>query len=334
MASLVSLRRPKRNYQQQIKWSYSLNKELNKMYEECDPTKSGFTKRLKSLWDAQHPDMPLTAKHLNEQAKRIIKKSLVFNSNFKDPIDQRNKGSVTACDESGPDNCALPTDWRPDFLGSRNSTDALIEPAQDSIDPSFVALWNANMQALYELPLQDRPYVTKVRKKPNEEILRAADYLAEKHLAHVLLEAGSVELRDLNATLYVAAVTVQMAIKDIRLKNRTKSTKKIGWIANLEHHIESLRRKISHIAVIIQCKMENNYTRHQKQLQLKLEKQFGNTKLKTLHSRLLQSKQDLKASSEKLRYQRKQMLRNDINRKFMFDQKSIYRTMKGCSKTP
>ena len=55
-----------------------LNKDLYQLYEESEPSKAGFMKRLKSLWDAKHPEIQITAKNLNEQAKRIAKKQLIY----------------------------------------------------------------------------------------------------------------------------------------------------------------------------------------------------------------------------------------------------------------
>ena len=108
------------------------------------------------------------------------------------------------------------------------------------VDRNFVALWNGNIQALYNLPLRERPYLTKVNKQPSEDLMRSVDYLADNHLAKVLRENGVVTLSDLNSTLYVAAVTIQGSINDSREAKQPQPPRKIGWISNEKYRTSTL----------------------------------------------------------------------------------------------
>ena len=61
---------------------------------------------------------------------------------------------------------------------------------------------------------------------------------------------------------------------------------------------------------------------------LKFKKMFGNTKLGTFKYKLQLDKQDLKACTGRLRYERTKKERFDINRRFAIDPKSVYRQMR------
>ena len=78
MAKSVSFRRPNRDYNKTIDWTYELNRELYDIYIKSEPDRIGFMQRLKDLWDKQHPEINTTSKNLNERAKRIIRNKLVF----------------------------------------------------------------------------------------------------------------------------------------------------------------------------------------------------------------------------------------------------------------
>ena len=53
------------------------------------------------------------------------------------------------------------------------------------------------------------------------------------------------------------------------------------WINNIEQSITRIRKELSQINVLIKCKAENAYTRHQKALLQKYSKKLGTTKLRT-----------------------------------------------------
>ena len=97
----------------------------------------------------------------------------------------------------------------------------------------------------------------------------------------------------------------------------------------LENKINSLRRNISQMTVLLECKKCNIFTKHQQNLRLKFSKKYGNTKTENLTYHLTLLKQDLKATSDKMKYQKKWYERKLINRKFATDAKQLYRTMKG-----
>ena len=89
-----------------------------------------------------------------------------------------------------------------------------------------------------------------------------------------------------------------------------------NWINNIEQSIARTRKELSQINVLIKCKAENAYTRHQKALLQKYSKKLDNTELRTLTYKTTVLKQELKSKSEKVKYQKKQMERKRINATF------------------
>ena len=69
----LSYKRPSRDYKASIKWTYEVNKNLYRVFIEADKSQLGYQKRLKSIWDKEHPEM----NHLNE--KKISTTSKKYN---------------------------------------------------------------------------------------------------------------------------------------------------------------------------------------------------------------------------------------------------------------
>ena len=101
------------------------------------------------------------------------------------------------------------------------------------------------------------------------------------------------------------------------------------WKVFLNNKINSIRRKISYITLIVNCRNTSSVlTKHQKKIENRLKKWFHNTKLRTLESKLSQLNHDLKLASESLRNKQKLCERNSINKKFQNNQKQVFRTWK------
>ena len=67
------------------------------------------------------------------------------------------------------------------------------------------------------------------------------------------------------------------------------------WIYHLEESISRVRQEINQINVLIKCKIEKQFTAHQKRLLSKFLKNHGNTKMTTLEFKCTMLKQDLKS---------------------------------------
>ena len=65
----LSYRRPSRDYSKSFKWSRDMNKEIYHMYVRSEPTKKGYQKRLKAIWDERFP-IHVTSCSASEQHKK------------------------------------------------------------------------------------------------------------------------------------------------------------------------------------------------------------------------------------------------------------------------
>ena len=86
-----------------------------------------------------------------------------------------------------------------------------------------------------------------------------------------------------------------------------------------------LRKKIGQLATLTNCKTTSNFTNHQKEIKKKCDKKYDNTRLTTFNFNLTLLKQELKATSTKLKWHKKKYERQVINT----NPKSVYHDFKG-----
>ena len=72
--------RSNRNYKNQFKWTYELNKDLHKCYMSAKiDLKIGYMNIINKLWDNMHLElMFFSAKKLRDQASRVEKNRVVM----------------------------------------------------------------------------------------------------------------------------------------------------------------------------------------------------------------------------------------------------------------
>ena len=317
MALSLNLRRPNRDYSTHIAWNYDLNRDLYEAYIASEPEKRGFTSRLKVLWDSKHPEFrSCTAKHLNQQAKRVIKNRLVY---------AEDNGLIAAQSDSAfvavvASNC--PPKVAHDDIN-------ILHQDSQPCSAELRRLWDDNLTKFRQMEIRDRPFSTTVRKYAPADVLRSLDSLAAIEIRKLESESQIPSFSALNELIYTCAVTAQVHMGDSRKENLKKKPPKPSWLIHLEERITSLRRKISQVTVVLNCKNSGQFTRHQQQLKEKVKKWFGNGKVRTLEYKLCVLKQDLKALSEKLKYKKVQNARKSMNRLFHANPKAVYREWRG-----
>ena len=137
-----------------------------------------------------------------------------------------------------------------------------------------------------------------------------------------------LNLWEINCAIYCIALTCKELNNDVRTSEKRKNGPP-KWITFIESSINRIRKLISYVQVVIKCKRESTFTKHQKTLLHKLEKKFGNSKMSTLETKLTSLKQELKSKADNLRHQKRLIERKKINKQFTFNPKKIYRNMKG-----
>ena len=151
-----------------------------------------------------------------------------------------------------------------------------------------------------EKSLDERTTTTNINKNIDKTLYTTVDIIAKEHLE-------SLELIDywvLNVSVYTAAYTIKQYVGVLKTTALTqnKITETPKWIKNIENSIENTRKVIGKLTTVIACKKSSTYSKNQKRLKDMFEKQFGNTKLRTLEYKLELYKQKLKVSCAKLKY--------------------------------
>ena len=88
------------------------------------------------------------------------------------------------------------------------------------------------------------------------------------------------------------------------------------WLNTIESKITALRKKIGQLTTLINCKNIGNFSNHKKEIKQKFYKKYGNTGMQTLQFKLTLLKQDLNATSVKLRWLKENHARQVSNSKF------------------
>ena len=136
----------------------------------------------------------------------------------------------------------------------------------------------------------------------------------------------------MNVIYHTTAVSVLEKEGRLReIKRNVKANERPGWQIRLESRIGALRRKISHTYVLIECNRTKAYSKHQKEIKRKFEKQYGKATINNLNTTITKLKQNLAVESEKLKRRKSIRERKYVNRIFKVSPKKIYREMRDGS---
>ena len=97
---------------------------------------------------------------------------------------------------------------------------------------------------------------------PNDDVIRVINTVAEERM--LMLEQTPSYI-DINI-LYTSAATVNMYLNCAReRKLKIEKTPEKRWTVNLEEKINYIRPRLSHVYLVIQCKQNGTFTKHQHQ---------------------------------------------------------------------
>ena len=94
---------------------------------------------------------------------------------------------------------------------------------------------------------------------------------------------------------------------------------------NVNNKIDAIRRKLSHINLIIKCKKENIFTPRQRNIQKKLKRMYGSVRMERLIEMETRLKHDLSVQSKILRDRKAVAERQRINSMFYSNPKNVHR---------
>ena len=96
----------------------------------------------------------------------------------------------------------------------------------------------------------------------------------------------------------------------------------------LEQEISSYRRRLAFVDLILKCKEQGAYKKHQRNIQQKRKKWYRKTSVENVNRVRTTLKEKLATSTEKLRRRKIVREREIINRKFFMNPKAVYRKFK------
>ena len=127
--------------------------------------------------------------------------------------------------------------------------------------------------------------------------------------------------------VYYSCHFTSEAWETTREKNQEKrsETPPGGWMINIKNKTDAIRRKLSHINLIIKCKTENIFTPRQRNIQKKLKRMYGSVRMERLIEMETRLKHDLSVQSKILRDKKAVAERQRINSMFYSNPKNVYR---------
>ena len=89
---------------------------------------------------------------------------------------------------------------------------------------------------------------------------------------------------DINSLIYSSAVTLKehLGKRSTKVADSKPEDTEPKWLIQLNERINRLRRDITHIGVVLECKQNNHFTNNQIKIQQRLRRKFGNTRRNTL----------------------------------------------------
>ena len=351
----LSYCRPSRDYKKCVKWSGAMNKEIYLMYMRAKPTEKGYQKRLKVLWDENYPTLSnMTARHLAEQVRNIKKKNLIseldrkmiernFETHIIQPeentgIEAEHHAEVSQNEEMQDDTNLGDNSQKPDVTGVRENVNIEDKSDIDEIDPrvkeELKVRWRKHFQKYINIDVEEREYRTTINNQPLETLLRVMDIIVSEEIEEIE-QQYNMNLWTLNVIYYTTAITLLEHEGKLReMKRRTQTREKPGWQIRIESRIEAIRKKLSYTYVLIECHKKQHFTKHQRNIKYRMEKQYGKITTGKLKHIQIQLKQDLKIECQKLRDHKVIQQRRYINRLFKNAPKKVYRSMKGQGTVP
>ena len=319
------MRWPNRDYTKSITWTYELNKDVYSIYIKAKANGQGYVKRMKEMWDIVHPDLNITAKNLRERAIRVIEKKLI-----------RETGQVTGQQENAPTQARIeehtqfisPQDNTQDGIHNENPVVNNANEEQHVQEPTpnehregekykqLKEKYFTNFNKFKSCKLEERRYRTKIDRKISAEDLAIVDMIVEDQLDEMTEENG-ISLWDINVILYSTAITIleqQGKLKENRSFDQRNN--KPGLQVQLEQKIEAIRKRLAFIDVILKCKQEGKFTKHQPTIEQKLKKWYQKITCENLESIRAELKHELRTCTSKLKKRRTVEQRDCINKQF------------------
>ena len=183
--------------------------------------------------------------------------------------------------------------------------------------------WIENYHRYLETEITNRNFLTKKDRRIDDLEILAANRIMDEV---ILTEGENINLWKINVMQYTTAITLLARHGRLREKKNVRAKRKTpGWILNIENRINAIRRKISHVTLILKCVDVNNMTRKQSNIRRKLKRMYGSVRASRLEEVEANLKHELAVESKKLREKKIIAERQRINTLFNINTKSVFR---------
>ena len=243
------------DYSKQFTWTYELNEDLYKCFVKANEDRRiGYMNRLKNYWDEIHPQLSFfTSKNLRDQASRVEKrKTATTRQNIE-------INTFHASNNNETQNVDEPT--INDIMDQQQTIELRNDYVNDSIKESLATIFKRNYGNYIDKSLRDRTIDTTTSKKVNKNLLNTANDVMRNHLNNI----ENVTLWEINCAIYCIALTCKELNNDVRTSEKKKN-RPPKWITSIESSINRIKKLISYVQVVIKCKRESTFTKHQKKI--------------------------------------------------------------------
>ena len=349
----ISVRR-NRDYSTHFKWTGELNAAVLNFYTKArNENSKGYMSVLKQLWDSSYPNFTNVNKRtLRERAAFLLKKrSNVALSEQRTNHNSVQPNPVSAAEDSEtlaaivmPIICS--TEPISETIVAQQTllstehpkTTSAIISAPESIaaislgNHSLLADLRERFKKFIELfknqPLNKRIYHTKFARTLPKEHICALNTILEEYIGDEQLS-----LWDLNCATYAGALAILERMNCLKERDRIAQPRdtKRPWVTQRETRINTLRRKISHLTVAVECliKGPSSSTHRQQKIIAQAKKNYGSLNPERLRAKLGQLKHELRAEITRLQDDITRADRSRINYLFHSNPKLIYRKWRG-----
>ena len=263
----------------------------------------------------------MTARHLAEQVRNIKKKNLIseldrkmieknFETHIIQPeentgIEAEHHAKVSQNEEMQDYANSGDNSQKPDITGVRENVNIEDKNDIDEIDPEvkeeLKVRWRKHFQKYINIDVEEREYRTTINNQPPETLLRVMDIIVSEEIEEIE-QQHNMNLWTLNVIYYTTAIMLLEHEGKLReMKRRTQTREKPGWQIRIESRIEAVRKKLSYTYILIECHKKQHFTKHQKNIKYRMEKQYGKVTTSKLKHIQMQLKQNLKVECQKLR---------------------------------
>ena len=305
------------------------------MYIRSKPEEKGYQGRLKAIWDHNKKEFKhFTGKHLAEQVRNIKKKNL---------LSEVDRQLIKLQHRITPQEPATPTvtiKQEETEQETNNHQEEVEDRREDEstnnieLKEELTKIWRKNFEKYIKMDINQREFSTKIKPPPTQEMLDILDLIVSEEIV-TIEKSHPIDLWTINVIHYATAITLLEKENKLReIKTRISKKEKQGWQIRMENRIVALRRKISYVNVLMECYKNQKYTRHQREIRRRIEKQYGGITKSKLELISTQLKQELKVESHKLKNRKTVQERRYINRMFKEAPKKVYRSIKGGNAGP